>query len=134
MGWSDVDLCIDADLSALEPGMPEEGRAFRSRSDRNAFNGKRGVAKELIEGYLRARGLNPDGLTRVSQLRQVAASLELSLIYQAMTLREDSPEGEKAERYRALSDRLLDGLVLDYEEPVASKPPRVLASARLMRQ
>jgi hypothetical protein len=118
--WVDVTLATDDDLAALEPDMPGDARRVVGDSGLSAYDGKRGVAKERIEDWIRGRGFDPDGLTRPAQLKTPAVMLELSLIYQAMATRNESVYIDKAAVYQAQFADWMRNISLEYEEPSTS--------------
>lgn len=121
MAWTDVVLATDATLKKWESRMPELGKQAAGPDAAVPYDGKRALAKARITTAVRRRGMNPEGLVdAAADLGDVAAWLELSLIFRDMAKTDDSIYAEKAAHYLRLYTDEWDGIALSYQEPAAT--------------
>ena len=116
--WSDATLATDDDLTKIESGMPDYGKAAKNPSGTaSAYDGKRDLAKTLIAKWIDRHGYMIEGIKEPSEFSLAAIYLELSLIYEDLSRRGDSMAADKAVRYTGKYEDEIEEIRITYVDP-----------------
>jgi hypothetical protein len=129
-------LATDADLTQQDSVMPALAqRVVDSETGKDAYDGKRALAKRDIASWLWKREFDPAGVKFPWDFNRAATFLELAYIYSDMSRRNEGIANEKAALYRRLYEEEIESVKFQYEPPMVpeQKPPDVRTTACLWR-